>query len=160
LVEARYAVRNNQRSFLKARLPAGSTVWSAEIGGRPVRPGVAEQNAILLPLEKGRGGEEAPAFVVTLVYMQRVDPWKERNRTRLELRALDLPVSRTGVALHYSPRFRLEPQPGAFRVDDDPGPLSAALLAAPPPPPPAALRAGAQPPPPPAAAQSPFVQAD
>src|SRR4029453_16864251 len=63
LVEARYAIRNNQRSFLKATLPAGSTVWSARVGGRPIRPGVAEADAVLLPLEKGRRGEEAPTGV-------------------------------------------------------------------------------------------------
>jgi len=29
---------NNQRSFLKATLPEGSIVWSAQVGGRPIRP--------------------------------------------------------------------------------------------------------------------------
>jgi hypothetical protein len=42
LVEARYAVRNNQRSFLKVSLPAGATVWSAVVDGQPIRPGIAE----------------------------------------------------------------------------------------------------------------------
>jgi hypothetical protein len=44
LIEARYAVRNNQRSFLKVMMPPGSTVWSAKVGGRPIRPGVAERD--------------------------------------------------------------------------------------------------------------------
>jgi len=52
LVHARYAVRNNQRSFLKVSLPSGSTVWSAEVAGRPVRPGVAERDAVLLHARK------------------------------------------------------------------------------------------------------------
>jgi hypothetical protein len=137
LVEARYAVRNNQRSFLKATLPAGSTIWSAQVGGRPIRPGVAETNAVLLPLEKGRANEEAPTFVVELLYLQRTDAWADKGRARIELPALDLPISRTGVELHYSPRFRVEPQLGSFRVDTDPGPFAAALrlpLAPPPPP--------------------------
>src|SRR6266511_3222 len=62
---------------------------------------------------------------------------------RLDLPALDLPVSRTGLALHYSPRFRVDPEPGSFRVETDPGPFAEALraaearpLAAPSPPPP------------------------
>src|SRR5262245_11401028 len=105
LVEARYAVRNNQRSFLKATLPQGSTLWSAKVSGRPIRPGVAEQNAVLLPLEKGRAGEDAPTFVVRLVYLQRVDAWIDKGRARVELPALDLPISRTGLELHHSPRF-------------------------------------------------------
>jgi hypothetical protein len=127
LVEAQYAVRNNQRSFLKVVLPRGATVWSAEVAGRPMRPGLAEDGAVLLPLEKGRAGDEAPTFVVALVYLQRVDAWTDKSRPRLNLPALDLPISRTGVELHYSPRFRVEPQPGTFRVDLDPGPFAEAL---------------------------------
>src|SRR5262245_55266918 len=134
LVEARYAVRNNQRSFIKATLPPGSSIWSAQVGGRPIRPGVAEANAILLPLQKGRAGEEAPAFVVQLLYLQQTDRWVDKGYAHIELPAIDLPVSRTRVELHHSPRFRVEPQPGSFRVDSDPGPLMPAL----PPPPPAA----------------------
>jgi hypothetical protein len=118
LVEARYAVRNNQRSFLKVVMPAGSTLWSADIGGRPVRPAMAEAGAILLPLEKGRAGpagEEAPTFVVGLVYFQGADrsAWLEKGRT--------------GVELFYPPRFHVDPQAGPFRVEADPGPFAEAL---------------------------------
>ena len=127
LVEARYAVRNNQRSFLKVTLPAGSTVWSAEVAGRPIRPGVADQDSVLLPLEKGRAGEDAPTFVVEIVYLQSIEAWMARGRARIDLPALDLPVSRTGVELHYSPRFRVDPEPGSFRVETDPGPFAEAL---------------------------------
>jgi hypothetical protein len=131
LVEARYAVRNNQRSFLKVTLPAGATVWSATVGGRPIRPGTAEKDAVLLPLEKARAGEDAPTFVVEIVYLQRIDSWIDKGQTRLPLPAVDLPVSRTGVELYYSPRFRIALQPGAFRIEDDPGPFAEALRRAP-----------------------------
>jgi hypothetical protein len=132
LVEARYAVRNNQRSFLKVVLPSDSTVWSANVAGRPIRPGLAEGAAVLLPLDKGRSGEEAPAFVVELVYLQRIDAWagtRDKGNARLDLPALDLPVSRTGLEVYYSPRFRVELQPGAFRAENDPGPFAQALRA-------------------------------
>jgi hypothetical protein len=127
LVEARYAVRNNQRSFLKAALPDGAALWSAEVAGRPIRPGFAEQGAVLLPLVKGRAGDQAPTFVVELVYLQRVDAWADKSRARVDLPALDLPVSRTGLELHHSPRFRIEPLGGSFRVDTDAGPAAEAL---------------------------------
>src|SRR4051812_18225971 len=39
LVQARYAIRNNQRNFVKITLPPGASVWSASLGGRPARPG-------------------------------------------------------------------------------------------------------------------------
>jgi hypothetical protein len=137
LVEARYAVRNNQRSFLKVSMPQGATLWSARLAGRPVRPGVAGDDAILLPLEKGRAGEEAPTFVVELIYLQRASEWADKGLTTLSLPALDLPVSRTGLTVHYSPRFKLEPQPGAFRLTDDIGPFADALRGPPVAPPPA-----------------------
>src|SRR3981081_2597224 len=34
LVQARYAVRNNQRNFLKITLPPGATLWSASLAGK------------------------------------------------------------------------------------------------------------------------------
>jgi hypothetical protein len=132
LVEARYAVRNNQRSFLKASMPDGATLWSAHLAGRPVRPGLAGQDAILLPLEKGRAGEDAPTFVVELIYLQRATGWAGKGLTTLSLPALDLPVSRAGMTVHYSPRFRIDVQPGAFRLTDDIGPFADALRRAPP----------------------------
>jgi hypothetical protein len=130
LVEARFAVRNNQRSFLKVTMPPSATVWTAKVGGRPIRPGVAERGAVLLPLEKGRAGEEAPTFVVEMTYLQRIPEWIDKGTAQFALPALDLPVSRTGVELHHSPRFRVALQPGTFRVEDDPGPFAAALRGA------------------------------
>lgn len=138
LVEARYAVRNNQRSFLKVSLPPGASLWTAKVSGRPIRPGVAEGSAVLLPLEKGRAGEEAPTFVLQLIYLQRTSDWAAKGVSTLQLPALDLPISRTGLTVHYSPRFRLDAQPGMFRLEDDIGPFAEALRAPPPPAAPAA----------------------
>jgi hypothetical protein len=148
LVRARYAVRNNQRSFLAVTLPPQSTLWSAALAGQPIRPGVAPGGGLLLPLRKGRTNEEAPTFVVELLYLHRGPAWTERGPARLALPSVDLPVSRTGLTLHHSPRYAVDPQPGAFRAEPDPGPWSAALRgvpAFPPPPPPLpAPQAGAR----------------
>lgn len=149
LVRARYAVRNNQRAFLALTLPPQSVLWSALLAGQPIRPGVSPEGAYLLPLQKGRTGENAPTFAVELVYLQRATAWTARGDARVELPAVDLPVSRTGLLVHYSPRFAVQPKPGAFRRETDPGPWSAALRtettslsvasAAPAPPPPPAM---------------------
>ena len=56
LVQARYAIRNNQRNFVKVTLPVGATVWSVALEGKPVRPGQSPDGSLLLPLEKSRGG--------------------------------------------------------------------------------------------------------
>ncbi len=140
LVRARYAVRNNQRSFLALSLPEGAVLWSASVSGRPVRPGRTEAGGLLLPLEKGRAGEDAPAFPVEIVYLGRGPAWDKQGRTRLALPILDLQVSRTGLVLHHPRHFRMTPEPGAFRVDAYTEPQSAALRrdVPPPPPPPAA----------------------
>ena len=138
LVRARYAIRNNQRSFLGVVLPPQSTLWSAALEGRPIRPGVGASGGVLLPLKKGRTSEEAPSFVVELLYLQRAATWAERGETRVALPAVDLPVSRTGLTLHHSPRYAIEPRPGSFRLDSDHGPWTTVLRsadAAPEPPP-------------------------
>lgn len=143
LVRARYAVRNNQRGFLALTLPPQATLWSASVSGRATRPGRSAEGALLLPLEKGRAGEEAPAFALEVVYLDRSARWTGKGRAQLTLPALDLPVSRTGVVLHHSPRFRVTPEPGAFRAEAYADPISPVLSAYVPAAPPSAPRARA-----------------
>jgi hypothetical protein len=157
LIRGRYAVRNNQRSFLAVTLPPDTVVWSAALEGQPVRPGTHASGALLLPLRKSRTGEDAAAFAVEVTYVQRLGSLSDKGAVRIPLPAIDLPVSRTGLTLHHSPRYRMEVQPGQFREEVDSGPATAALRSAdavnatlaaesapvprpaPPPPPPAAM---------------------
>jgi hypothetical protein len=127
LVQARYAIRNNQRNFVKISLPPGASVWSAVLGGKPVRPGQAPDGSLLLPLEKSRGGEDAPAFVVELMYVTRATAWQDKGKETVTLPALDLPISRTGMVLYYPPTFKVNPEPGTFRTEEYQTPVSAAL---------------------------------
>jgi len=127
LVQARYAVRNNQRNFVKITLPTGGVLWSAKVSGKPVRPGQSPDGSLLLPLEKARGGEDSPAFVVEVAYMLRGTAWQDKGKTRLALPALDLPVSRTGLLLYYPPLFRVSAEPGSFRTEAYAGPTSPAF---------------------------------
>ncbi|HKV79844.1 MAG TPA: hypothetical protein VJP02_16970 [Candidatus Sulfotelmatobacter sp.] len=127
LVQARYAVRNNQRNFVKIALPPGASVWSASLGGRPARPGQSPDGSLLLPLEKSRGGEDAPAFVVELMYVTKAPAWQDKGKQTLTLPALDLPISRTGVLFYYPPMFRVAAEPGTFRTQEYQGPISTAL---------------------------------
>lgn len=127
LIQARYAVRNNQRNFLKIVLPAGAAVWSSSLSGRPVRPGQAPDGSWLFPLAKARAGDEAPAFTVELLYLVRGTPWSDRGRAALVLPSLDLPVSKTGVMLYYPPTVRAAAEPGSFRTQAYAPPASSAL---------------------------------
>ena len=127
LVQARYAIRNNQRNFLKVTLPAGATLWTASLGGRAVRPGQSPDGGLLLPLDKARSGEEAPEFAVEIVYLARGSAWDDKGQCKLSLPALDLPISHTGLLVYHPPLFKVTPGPGTFRIVAYVNPSSAAL---------------------------------
>jgi hypothetical protein len=127
LVQARYAIRNNQRNFVKVSLPAGAAVWSVTLAGRPVRPGQSPDGSLLLPLEKSRGGDDAPAFAVEILYLAKAAAWEEKGHEKITLPALDLPISRTGLLLYYPPLFKVAAEPGTFRAQEYMNPSSAVL---------------------------------
>src|SRR6266481_5968627 len=127
LVQACYAVRNNQRNFLKITLPPGATLWSASLAGKAIRPGQSPDGSLLLPLDKARAGEEAPEFAVEIVYLSRGSAWNDKGQFKLALPALDLPVSRTGLLVYHPPLFKVTPEPGAFRMEPYENPISSAL---------------------------------
>jgi hypothetical protein len=129
LVQARYAVRNNQRNFVKIMLPPGSSVWSASLAGKTVRPGQAPDGSLLLPLEKSKGGDEAPAFQVEVLYLTKAGAWQDKGHEKVTLPALDLPISRTGMLLYYPPAFKVSAEPGIFRTQEYQIPTSAVLAA-------------------------------
>jgi len=128
LVQARYAVRNNQRNFVKVTLPAGATVWSASLAGRPVRPGQSPDGSLLLPLEKSRGGDDAPAFAVEILYLTKATAWGDRGSEKVNLPALDLPISRTGLLVYYPPLFHVSAGAGTFRTQEYENPISSVLM--------------------------------
>ena len=130
LVQSRFAVRNNQRNFLKLTLPATAVLWSASVAGRPIRPGRAPDGSLLLPLQKSRSGDEAPAFVVEVSYLDRAASWADKGRARVSLVAVDLPISKSNLLLHHPPLFRVTPvagTSGSFRVATYAPPGSPAL---------------------------------
>jgi len=131
LVQAQYAVRNNQRNFLKVTLPPGAMVWSAALSGKAIRPGQSPDGSILLPLEKARGGEDASEFAVEFVYFSRGSKWEGKGKLAVQLPALDLPISRTGLLVYYPPLYKLSPEPGVFREQTYAAPVSSVLTTLP-----------------------------
>src|SRR5579863_8773952 len=127
LVQARYAIRSNQRNFVKITLPAGTTVWSATLAGRPIRPGQSPDGSLLLPLEKAKGGDDAPPFAIEILYVTRATAWDQKGREKVPLPSLDLPISRTGLLLYYPPMFRVTAEPGPFRAQEYQNPVSSAF---------------------------------
>jgi hypothetical protein len=134
LVQSRFAVRNNQRNFLKLTLPPTAELWSAAVAGRPIRPGRAPDGSLLLPLEKSRSGGDAPPFIVEVTYVDRAAPWTDRGRARVSLVSVDLPISKSHLLVHHPPLFRLAPSPGlsgSFRLATYAPPESSALRTTP-----------------------------
>jgi hypothetical protein len=129
LVESRYAIRNNQRNFVKVTLPQGATLWSSSLSGKPVRPGSAPDGSLLLPLAKSRAGEDASEFALEIVYLLPGAAWNDKGRLKLSLPALDLPVSRTGLQVFFPPLFRLSSEPGSFHAESYVNPISSVLTA-------------------------------
>jgi hypothetical protein len=127
LVRVQYAVRNNQRNFAKVTLPPGAVLWGASVGGNPVRPGQSPDGSLLLPLQKSRGGEDAPVFAAELLYLIKSAAWDEKGNASVALPAVDLPVSRTGLLFYYPPFYKITAQPGPFRVEEYAVPASPAL---------------------------------
>jgi hypothetical protein len=70
VTRATYAVRNNIKQHLRVDIGRHAEVWSAEVGGRVVKPAKDEKSgAILIPLHKSGGsGRALEAFPVSLVY--------------------------------------------------------------------------------------------
>ena len=128
LVEARYAVRNNQRNFVKITLPMGAVVWSSSLAGRPVRAGQSPDGSLLFPLAKAGAGEEASLAAIQILYVMRGTAWQDKGREMLTLPSIDLPASKAGVLLYYPPQFRVTPSmTGAFQAQPYERPGSAAL---------------------------------
>ena len=84
----------------------------------------------MLPLEKSRTNDEAPAFIVEVAYLDHAPPWSDKGRTRLSLVSVDLPISKSRLLVHHPPRVRLTPvaeTSGSFRVTSYVEPESNAL---------------------------------
>ena len=127
LVQARYAVRNNQRTFIKIAVPADATLWSASVSGAAVQPGKAPDGALLLPLAKAPAGEDAPPFAVELVYLTHSAAFADHGRTSLTLPSADLPISHAGLSLYYPQSFAIKAEAGKFRTQAFERPQSPAL---------------------------------
>ena len=72
------AVRNNGLQHLEIQLPAGSTVWSAFVGGEAVRPALS-QGKLLLPLEAAATDADAPVCRRIDLHRQREIPHGARR---------------------------------------------------------------------------------
>src|SRR6185503_17181830 len=102
MTEVSLAVRNNGRQHLEVELPGGSTnVWSAFVGGEPVRPNV-RHGKLLLPME--RSTEDAPvAIELTFVSSEKFP--RRSGAFALQSPKFDAPVKNTRWDLYLPPDY-------------------------------------------------------
>jgi hypothetical protein len=76
VTRAVYEVKNNVKQFMKLSLPEHSTLWSAYVSNRPVKPSVDKDGVILIPLDRSsRADTSLTSFTVELVYITETKPF-------------------------------------------------------------------------------------
>jgi hypothetical protein len=115
------SVRNNGRQYLEVDLPAGSTVWSAFVGGDPVRPSKRE-GKLLLPLTR-EVASDAPvnvelSFVGTDLFPER------RGTVSLLSPTFDVPLKNARWDLYLPPDYDYSKFAGSMtRASDAAAPM-------------------------------------
>jgi len=75
VTRAVFEVKNNVKQFMRLSLPEHSTLWSAYVSDRPVKPSVDKDGTILIPLDRSaRTDTSLTSFVVEVVYITETKP--------------------------------------------------------------------------------------
>ncbi len=75
VTRAVFTVKNNVKQFMRLTLPEGSTLWSAYVSDRPVKPSLDKDGAILIPLDRStRTDTSLTSFIVEVVYITETKP--------------------------------------------------------------------------------------
>jgi len=105
LTSVKYQVRNNRKQFLRMKLPEGSELWSASLGGRAVQPALSGDGRVLVPLVRSQtAGGALAAFEVEVVYVEDAEGPNQAGRGafRAELPTADVPSTYVSWVV-YSP---------------------------------------------------------
>jgi len=116
-----YLVRNNQKQFLRLRLPEQSTVWSAFVSDKPVKPAADGRNpgCVLVSLDKSQSGASGhAAFPVELVYLTEVPAMKHTGALTFVCPQVDIPINHLLVRLHLPEEYRYSRWDGSLKKVD------------------------------------------
>ena len=111
MTEMALLVRNNGRQFLEVELPAGSTVWSAFVGGQPVRPS-RRDGKLLLPLQERGTGDEGVS--VNLTYVGTMEFPQIRGKVNFESPKFDVPLKNAQWELYLPPDYSYDDYSGTM----------------------------------------------
>jgi hypothetical protein len=116
MTEVVLSVRNNGRQHLEIELPAGATVWSAFIGGEPVRPSKRE-GKLLLPLAREVASDAPIAVEFTFVDADKFP--KQRGVLALTSPRFDVPVKNARWEVYLPPDYDYSQFEGSMNRTSD-----------------------------------------
>lgn len=111
-------VRNTQRQFLRARLPAGAQPWSTLVAGVPIKPGKDEGSGeYMLALQKSGASRRDKEFVVELLYLTEMadTAMKRRGKLHLGFPSFDIPINQLFVTVRLPHDYQYGEFTGSMR---------------------------------------------
>jgi hypothetical protein len=102
MTELTLAVRNNGLQNLEVELPPGSKVWSAFVGGQPVRP-TQRETRLLLPIERSGSDDTPVAIELTYIGAERFP--KTKGRVALASPKLAVPLKNARWEIYLPPDY-------------------------------------------------------
>lgn len=107
VTHVRYQVRNHLKQYLSLTLPQGAELWSAFVGGQPVKPTRVQGQQYRIPLSKSQiGSASAQAFPVEVVYYLPIDKFHVGGRRLANFPVPDAPVSRLLWSMYLPEHYR------------------------------------------------------
>lgn len=126
VTRVQYHVRNRVKQHLAVTLPASAALWSAFVGGEPVKPTRLPDGGYRLPLRRANG-TEGDQVLVEIVYFMKQSAVGLAGRRALDLPLPDAPVSQAFWSLYlpsdaHPLRFAgdMDPQNAVIRPMDEP----------------------------------------
>jgi hypothetical protein len=100
-------VRNQLKQYLSLRLPPGAEMWSAFVGGQPVKPTQSKDGTYRIPLAKSQWGQDGQqGFPVEVIYYRAVPKFLPVGYRAMSLPMPDAPVSRMVWSLYLPEKYR------------------------------------------------------
>ena len=116
MTEVTLSIRNNGRQHLEIELPEKTTVWSAFVGGEPVRPSRRE-GKLLLPLERDTASDAPLAVELTFIGQDKFP--KTHGPVALVSPKFDLPMKNARWDLYLPPDYEYSRFEGSMNRTSD-----------------------------------------
>lgn len=102
-----FSVVNNLKQFMKLTLPPDSTIWSAYVSGKPVKPAVDAEGKVLIPLDRSeRTDSGLTSFTVEIIYITETDSLRRfMGKRKFSTPAIDLLVDEIFWTLYLPQKY-------------------------------------------------------